>query len=174
MASILYKWIMFVSFSLPGILPTHEKKEAFHPIFVSVTEIEHNAKDKTLEISCKIFTDDFEKTLRKSYTGKIDLADEKQKSQMGNLINGYIQKHLSITTDGKKATLQFLGFEQEEEGVISYFQAANISTVKNVTVFDNILYEYSTQQMGIVHVIVNGSRKSTRLNNPDANASFSF
>ena len=40
-----------------------------HPIFVSVTEIEHNAKDKTLEISCKIFTDDFEKTLRLTYKG---------------------------------------------------------------------------------------------------------
>ena len=32
-----------------------------HLVFVSVTEIEHNAKEKTLEISCKIFTDDFEK-----------------------------------------------------------------------------------------------------------------
>ena len=37
---------------------------AHHPIFVSVTQIDHNATDKTLEISCKIFTDDFEQTLR--------------------------------------------------------------------------------------------------------------
>ena len=35
-----------------------------HPIYVSVTEIQHNAKDKTLEISCKIFTSDFEAILK--------------------------------------------------------------------------------------------------------------
>jgi hypothetical protein len=174
MAPILYKWITVFSCSFLSTWLTHEKKELFHPVFVSVTEIEHNANDKTLEISCKIFTDDFEKTLRKSYTGKIDLVDEKQKTAMGNLINGYIQKHLSVTTDGKKTSLQFLGFEQEEEGIISYFQASNITAVKNVAVLDNLLYEYSTQQMNIVHVIVNGNRKSTRLNNPDANASFIF
>ncbi|MET0461971.1 MAG: DUF6702 family protein, partial [Chitinophagaceae bacterium] len=38
-----------------------------HPIHLSVTEINHNAADRTLEISCKIFTDDFEKVLAQNY-----------------------------------------------------------------------------------------------------------
>ena len=174
MATMIYKWIAIFSlaFASPGLL--YEKKEIFHPIFVSVTEIEHNAKEKSLEISCKIFTDDFEKTLRKHYTEKIDLADEKLKAPMGRVVNDYIQKHLLINADGKKVTLQFIGFEQQEEGIISYLQVTNITAVKNISVFNDLLYDYSAQQMGIIHVIVNSNRKSTRLNNPDTNAVFAF
>ena len=174
MATMIYKWITIFFLAFAGPWLSYEKKEIFHPIFVSVTEIEHNAKEKSLEISCKIFTDDFEKTLRKHYTEKIDLLDEKLKVPMGRIVNDYIQKHLSVNADGKKITLQFIGFEQQEEGIISYFQVNNIAFVKNISVFNNLLYDFSARQMGIIHVIVNGNRKSRRLNNPDTNAVFAF
>lgn len=174
MATIFYEWVTIFCVSVFNPAVSHEKKDIFHPLFISVTEIEHNAKDKTLEISCKIFTDDFEKTLRKHYSGKVDLLDEKMKAPMCTMVNDYIQKHLVVTADGKKVTLQFVGFEQQEEGIISYFQADAIASVKNIRVFDDLLYDFNAQQMGIIHVTVNGSRKSTRLNNPDANASFAF
>ena len=124
MASILYKWLLAFALTNFGVNP--------HPIFVSVTEIEHNAVNKTLEISCKVFVDDFEKSLRKKYSTKIDLQDAKLKTEMSRLVNDYIQKHLSISMDGKKASLQFLGFELQEEGVICYFEAKNIAKVESV------------------------------------------
>lgn len=168
MASILYKWFLVVSLGLfPGV-------NATHPLFISVTEIEHNAKDKTLEISCKIFTDDFEKTLRKAYNVHVDLLDAKQKDAMNKLVNDYVQKHLTISLEGKFATMRFLGYEQIEEGIYSYYQVDNVAAVKNISITDNILYEYKSEQMGLVHVIVNGNRKSTKLNNPDDKASFVF
>jgi Domain of unknown function (DUF6702) len=36
-----------------------------HPLYISVTEINHNAKDRILEVSCKIFTNDLETVLEK-------------------------------------------------------------------------------------------------------------
>jgi len=168
MASILYKWFLVATLGLfSGV-------HAAHPLFVSVTEIEHNAKDKTLEISCKIFTDDFEKTLRKAYNVHVDLLDAKEKDAMNKLVNDYVQKHLKISLEGKFATMRFLGYEQIEEGIYSYYQVDNVGAVKNIAVIDNILYEYKSEQMGLVHVIVNGNRKSTKLNNPDEKASFTF
>src|SRR5205085_9044267 len=110
-----------------------------HPIYVSVTEIGHNAKDKTLEISCKVFTDDFEKTLRKTYKIYVDLLDARQKEAMGKVVDNYLQKHLSININGKNVQLKFLGFEQDEEGIISYYQADNIVNVKNISITNNIL-----------------------------------
>jgi hypothetical protein len=148
--------------------------ENLHPLFVSVTEIEHNAKDKTLEISCKIFTDDFEKTLRQTYKGIVDLIKPADKAAMNKLVSEYVQKHLIISADGKKTTLQFIGYEQQEEGIVSYYQVNNISTVSKIDIVNNILYEYKKEQMGIMHVTVGGNRKSSKLNNPDSNASFEF
>ena len=168
MASILYKW--FLAASLFVFCSSGE----MHPIYVSVIEIEHNAKDKTLEISCKIFTDDFEKTLRQVYKTHVDLLKPADKEAMNKLVNGYVQKHLQINVDGKDVQLKILGYEQVEEGIYSYYQADNINTVKNITVTDDILYEYKDQQMSLIHVTVNAVRKSTKLNNPDTKASLEF
>lgn len=149
-------------------------KYATHPIFLSVTEIEHNAKDKTLEISCKVFTDDFEKTLRQVYKTTVDLINPKDKAAMNKLVSDYVQKHLSLTVDGKKVALQFIGYEQQEEGILSYYQVNSIASVKKIDIINNILYEYKKEQIGIMHVTVDGNRKSTRLNNPEDKASFEF
>ena len=171
MVSILFKWSLFLS--LVNI-PVFSTITGRHPIFMSVTEIEHNAKDKTLEISCKIFTDDFEKALRDTYKTTVDLINPKDKAAMNKLVSDYVQKHLSLSVDGKKVTLQFIGYEQQEEGILSYYQVNNIAAVKKIDITDNILYEYKKEQMGIIHMTVDGNRKSTKLNNPDEKASFEF
>ena len=168
MVSFLFKWLLIGGFLFnPAVTATH-------PIFVSVTEIEHNAKDKTLEISCKIFTDDFEKTLRQNYKTHVDLLDPKIKTAMNGLVTDYVQKHLQLKVDGKPVVLQFIGFEQQEEGIVSFYQVNNIPSVKKIDVTDNILFDYKNEQISIIHVIVNGNRKSTKLVNPEEKASFVF
>ena len=70
--------------------------------------------------------------------------------------------------------MHFIGYEKIEEGIYSYYQADNVNTVKNISITNNILYEYKTEQMGLIHVTVNGNRKSSKLNNPDEKVSFVF
>ena len=145
-----------------------------HPLFISVTEIEQNSKEGTVEISCKIFTDDFEKTLRMNTKEKVDLLNPALKSQMDKLVNNYIQQHLIVQIDFRQVVMKFIGYEQQEEGITSYFQVDNIASIKKIKVFNNLLYEFNVQQMGIIHAIVNGTRKSSKLNNPEANALFEW
>ena len=168
MVSILFKWLMIAGLLLgnPG--------GKVHPIYMSVTEIEHNAKEKTLEISCRIFTNDLETQLRQGYKGFIDLINPKDKAAMNKLVNDYIQKHLSIQVDGKTVALQFLGYEQQEDAINSFYQVNNIALVKKLTITDNILYEYKSEQISLIHVTVNGNRKSTKMVNPEDKVSLEF
>ncbi len=145
-----------------------------HPIYVSVTEINWNKPKSTLEVSCKIFTDDFEKTLRADYKTHVDLVNPANRAHMDKLVNDYIQNHFSLKIDGKPVTLKFLGYEEIEEGIYSYFEADHIQEVHTVSIFNNLLYEYQQQQMGIMHVIIDGHRKSTKLNNPDSSTDLRF
>jgi len=168
MVHFLFKWLM-----LGGLL-VNTPVTTYHPIFVSVTEIEHNAKDKTLEISCKIFTDDFEKTLRETYKTRVDLLQPKDKNAMNNLVKDYVKKHLQIKVDGKAVDMEFIGYEQQEEGITSFYQVNNISFIKKIDITDNILFEYKKEQLSIIHIIVNNNRKSTKLINPEDKVSFEF
>lgn len=167
MASFLFKWLLIGGLAF-------NPAATYHPIYVSVTEIEHNAKDKTLEVSCKIFTDDFEKTLRSTYKTYVDLLKPKDKNAANKLVADYVQKHLLIKVDGKPVALQFLGYEQDEEGIVSYYQVNHINTVKKLDITDNILFEYKKEQLSIIHTTVNGNKKSTKLVNPDEKAGFEF
>ena len=168
MVHFLFKWLMVGGFLLGK--PVSD----LHPIYVSVTEIEHNAKDKTLEMSCKIFTDDFETVLRQTYNTQVDLLQPKDKAAMSKLVSDYVQKHVLIRIDNMPVALQFLGYEQDEEGIISYYQVNNIAGLKKLDIANNILFEYKKEQMNILHILVDGKRKSTKLLNPESKASFEF
>ncbi len=166
MVSMLHKWL-FVFVATTFMFGSH-------PVFLSVTEIEHNRDEQTLEISCKVFTDDFEKGLRKTYNAKIDLLEVRLKTSMNVIVNDYLQKHLRVAVNGKPVVLNFLGYEQQEEGIVSFYEVKNVTNLTRLEVFNDILYEYQPQQIGIIHAIDNGARKSTKLNNPDSRAAFVF
>jgi len=158
MAASLFKWLILLS----------------HPLYITVTDINHNAKDKTLEISCKMFTNDFEAVLEKAALGKVDLSDTKNKTATDKLIADYVEKHLLLKVDGRPAVIQFVGSEKEEDGTWSYFQVTNIPSVKKIDVSNSLLYDNFNQEINIMHVTVGGERKSTRLNYPDASVVMEF
>lgn len=183
MVTSFNKWLSISVFMLGFIknseqntglqFPFQEIKK-FHPFHVSTTEINHNALDKTLEISCKVFTDDFESALAKQYHTKADLSAVNMKSAMDTLVKKYINSHLLLNTDGKTLVMKYLGFEKENEAVYAYLQVDNISTIKKIVITDSILYDLYDDQISIIHFIVGGNRKSTKLDYPAARASFEF
>jgi hypothetical protein len=147
-----------------------------HPLFVSVTEINHNAQEKTLEISCKTFTDDLEKAIEKSSNVKIDLFNvkDKDKAAANKAITDYFKKHLLLKADGKAVQMELVGFEREGDATWSYFQVSNIPSLKKLEVSNNILYEASDEETNLMHVTVNSVRKSTKIDYPDVKATFEF
>jgi hypothetical protein len=145
-----------------------------HPIFVSVTEIEHNAKESRLEISCRIFTNDLENLLRNQNKMKLDLLHPSDKTLMNQLIKNYLSVHLKVWVNEKPVPIEYLGYEQDEEAVRVYLIGDDVKQVKSMKVEDTILYEYKSEQISLIHVTVNGERKSTKLNNPERSAIFNY
>jgi hypothetical protein len=170
MAASLFKWLSVVVFSTIYGVSGH----ITHPLYISVTEIKHNEKDKILEVSCKLFTNDFEAVLEKMAKTKIDLSSARDKEATGKLIDEYIEKHLRLRLDGRPAVLHFVGSENESDGTWCYFQVNDVPAVKKIDVADELLYDGFNQQINILHVTVGGQRKSTRLDYPESAASFQF
>jgi hypothetical protein len=172
---MIASFLFYLALLLPGSkLKTTEAFKQLHPFFVSVTQIEENQSERILEVSCRIFTDDFEKTLRAHYDRHVDLLNPQDRSAMNELIDDYIKKHLALSVDGKKVSLQFVGYEQMEEGVQCYFQVNDVTVNKTISVFNNLLFEYKPEQTNIVHVTVRHTRKSYQLINPENKATFHF
>jgi hypothetical protein len=137
-----------------------------HPFYVTVTEIEYSSKNKELGISIKTFPDDLEETIRLNSGKKIDLSI-KNNPQINQLVTTYLQQHLTIEINKNKKQLNFLGYEIDKEAVWIYFNIPKINSIKELKVISDVMYEYKSEQTNIVHVNVNGSQKSYKLNAPD-------
>jgi len=173
MAALLCRWFGTLVLCL-GLAGPGEGRTPAHPLYISVTEINHNSRDKILEISCKIFTNDFEAALEKMSGSRVDLSSAGQKAASDKLIDAYVEKHLRLRVDGRPVALHFVGSEKENDGTWSYFQVNDVPTVKKIEAVDELLYDSFNQQINIMHVTVGGQRKSTRLDYPDANAVFEY
>lgn len=171
MAASVCKWLFI---PLLVVVLTSARPVPPHPFHVSVVEAEHNLSGKTLEISCKIFTDDFETVLAKNYKAKVDLINPPNKAAMDTLVKKYILSHLFIKVNGKPVVIKYVGFENESEAAYGYFEVENTPVVNKVEIVNSILYDKFDDEVNIMHVKVGGNRKSTKLNYPEKEAVFNF
>ncbi len=184
MVSFINKWLtggfiilpFFISGynGLRGTDTTSFVAKRAHPFHVSVVEIDHNVNAGSLEISCKIFTDDFEKVLEQNYKAKVDLTNPPNRPAMDSLVKKYIFSHIAIAVDGRGGKLNYVGFEHESEAVYGYVEIGSISPFKKMDITDKLLHDLFTDQVNLIHVIVNGKRQSTKLDYPDSQATFGF
>ena len=103
---------------------------------------------------------------KKNNNQRVDLTNGKNLEVNNKLVSAYITGHLNVTIDGKPLTLNFVGFEKEDIVVYSYLEVTNISSLKNVSINNNLMHDMFDDQTNIVHVIFNGNRKSTKLDYP--------
>ncbi|HEU4472396.1 MAG TPA: DUF6702 family protein, partial [Flavisolibacter sp.] len=62
----------------------------------------------------------------------------------------------------------------EKESAYCYFQVDNITQPKKIDASVSILHDFTQSQVNILHITVNGSRQSSKLDYPASKASFSF
>ena len=167
MLAIIYKPLLYC-YIISGIIsPKKPIAKVFHPIHVSTTNIEFNKQDSKLEVICTIFTDDFEAALAKQYPGKIDLNRADMHAAMDALVKKYVMVNLQIKTTDVPANLNYLGFEINREAVDVYLESEKTPAFKKIGVNVSLLHNLFDDQINIVHITVNGVRKSEKLDYPD-------
>jgi hypothetical protein len=148
---------------------------SFHPYFVSTTEINFNPSTKTVEITCRMFTDNLEDVLEKNYKKKVDILHPTDKKEVEKLLLDYINKHVVIKVNGQAYTMELIGYEKEEEAIWTYLEIKKDIAPKNVVIENTLLYESLPSQVNMVHVTHNDNgRQSSKVSNPDKQISFTF
>jgi hypothetical protein len=145
-----------------------------HPYYVSVVQIDHNAKERSLEISVRVFTEDMEQALKKSAGTNVDIVKPKDKTATDKILYNYFQKHLKLTLNGKPVAFQYVGYEVQSESIWSYFEVKNVDDVKKLDVFTDMLYDITDKQENIIQVKANNKKDSYKLDYPKNSIFFLF
>jgi len=123
-----------------------------HPFFISLTEIRYNPSSQKMEIAQKIFWDDLEVALGNHFDEKVDFLNPTDKAKLDRQVKEYLLKNNQVTVNGKMLTLNFLGFEIEEDAAWFYIESSTSELPKTVEVKNTILLEDFVGQQNIVHV----------------------
>lgn len=143
-----------------------------HPFYLSVTDIKYNDKNKSLEIACKMFTNDLEDALKRTTKKSIDLINPKDKKETERILFDYINKRLSINLNGKSKTLKCIGFEKEEDVIWTYMEIEKCEKPKQLLINNSLLYDFLKEQINLVSFEISGNKQSSKVSNPDKEIKF--
>jgi len=164
MTALLTKLILICYFPL-SFIPS-----AVHPLHLSSMELNYTTKGGTVEISCRLFTDDLEDALRKQFNVPTDLSAPAKHKAMDELLQKYIATHLQFKANGKVLTLNYLGFEKDREAVLVYVESVPIKGLRRLEVHNSLMYDLFDDQTNIMHMLYDGERKSSKLDYPESKA----
>lgn len=122
-----------------------------HKFYVSITQIDYNAKKKQIQISTRFFIDDVEKALENKYQEKIYIDTKTTTEAQKQLLENYIKNNYTLFVNGKNQTINYLGFEIENDILIVYLTVNNIKKIKKLDIKINTLFEILNSQQHIVH-----------------------
>jgi hypothetical protein len=143
-----------------------------HPFYLSVTDIKYNDKNKSLEIACKMFTNDLEGALKKTSGKKVDILNTKDKKEVEKMLFDYINKRFTINLNGKAQTLKYIGYEKEEDVIWTYMEIEKCERPKQLIISNSLLYDFIKEQINLVSFEMGGKKQSSKVTNPEKEIKF--
>ncbi|MFW2136642.1 DUF6702 family protein [Soonwooa sp.] len=142
-------------------------KENVHPYHVGSVEFSYNSKTKTFQISGKFFLDDMENALNKKYPKSLKFLDAKGREAINEALKNYCADYMKLKVNNQFVKINYLGFEEDSESVDVYLETEVVNQPQKVETSVSMLYNLFDDQLNIIHIIVNGNRKSEKLTFPN-------
>lgn len=143
-----------------------------HDFHASVTQMHYNPKEKTFEISIRIFTDDLEKALTQELNAPVRLGLD---SKSDAILEKYIQPRFAYVTPQKQSkAIKYVGHEVEADANWIYLEMPYADVFRGGMLKQNVLMEAFEDQVNMVNIQYQGQKKTFvfRKNQPIQEVSF--
>jgi hypothetical protein len=134
-----------------------------HPFHVSVCDIEFKRESKSVQVSQRIFLDDLEQALSKTFSVNLIIDDENTIEFRDSLIQVYVLEHLDMTFDGSEKKRAYVGNEVEEDAMWCYIEYSGIKKFSTLEIRSTVLLKAFDDQDNIIHLKHGDFEKSIKL-----------
>lgn len=123
-----------------------------HDTYLSVTEINYNEQESSMQIVSRVFIDDLENVLKMRYQQEVSLGYEEDLEAHSSLISRYLEAKLNLWVNGKQVRLKYLGGKFDADQVVMFIEISGVKEPRQVKVENLILTDLFDSQKNIVHV----------------------
>ncbi|WP_024768996.1 DUF6702 family protein [Aquimarina macrocephali] len=153
MNKILLLFLFVMSVSLSSFKTAHK-------FYVSVTQVDYNEKQQSLQIVSRVFVDDIEELLKVRYDESTNLDKDEESPGVDKNLTIYLNQKLQFVVNGEKVSFTFLGKEYEDDLIICYLEIENVTSLHTIEITNQVLMDLFEEQQNIVHVKKGNQRKS--------------
>ena len=133
-----------------------------HKYYLSLTQIEYNNNQKSLEVIINVFMDDIELAINKEYGVDLRLTTKQELEDVDVYFEKYLRKNLSFLVNNKLIEYNFIGKEYEGDLVYFYIESTAIENPLSLKVTNTILFTYFDQQQNVIK-FKNGSKRQSKI-----------
>lgn len=157
--------------------PLGSRPLTLHEFHASITQMQYNLKERTFEISIRIFTDDFEKALSVASGSRVNLSGSPVASNGKNdlLIEKYIHAHFAYLNPQKQAKpIKYVGHEVEADAHWLYLEMPYPEPFRGGTLRQTALMELFDDQVNMVNINYQGRKKTFVFRKDQSTQALSF
>jgi hypothetical protein len=131
-----------------------------HKEYFSLTKIDYNKKEQTVQITMRLFTDDMELALLNQFKKPTELGTKIEVTDANKLLNIYLNQRFRININSHKTSYNFIGKEFEKDVVYVYLEIPNIKNINQIEIQNGVLTDTFSEQENIVKVNYLDQQKS--------------
>ena len=135
-------------------------QSTIHPYYVSTLEIDYRPDRMALQITMRVFTDDWQLMLNTHYDETLRLDPDTDTEKVLTHSADYFQQHLELNLNGTDVTPSVLGKEYQDDQLVMYLEIAGVAEFQTLEVSNRILFTELEGQQNIVRIKTPTKRKS--------------
>jgi hypothetical protein len=144
-----------------------------HPVHVSVTNLDLDPVRGKVELSVKIFADDFQDLILQKYGVQLNIVEQEDPGDRIMTVNAYIQEALQLVFNGKEAAdLQFVESKLNEEAIWLFYRYEHPGNIRRVDILNRVMLEKFNDQTNLMIVSYDDKQNGYRLDNKTTELSF--
>ena len=121
-----------------------------HEHYISLTQIEHNPSEKSLQITMRFFIDDLEKAVGSRFGKNLALATPEELNNSDVYIERYLDTKFNLWIDGTERTPNYLGKQYEDDQVFFFLEIDKVENIELIEVQNNMLMEVFAEQQNYI------------------------
>ena len=133
-----------------------------HKFYLSVTNVNYSEEDRALQVTSRIFIDDFEKVLFERYGIEAKLATPNESKVADEYVEKYLRTKLVVEINGENAPYTYIGKRYDNDVVICYIEVPDVdlAQTKSIEIENELLTDLFDEQQNIVHFSIGDLKKS--------------
>ena len=131
-----------------------------HPYYVSTLDIDYRPEREALQITMRVFTDDWQLMLNTHYDKSLRLDPDTNEEQMLIHSTDYLLQYLELNLNDTYVNPSVLGREYHDDQLVLYLEVMGVVELQTLAVSNRILFAELEGQQNIVRIKTPSKRKS--------------